>query len=140
MEIYSATFLSENGLTEILIKGAKSSLYKTFQGKRLTETELTTAIKQAEGQLNARPLLGISDNPDDDNILTLTPNHVDKLQALVPLPSSFHELSWQQLRKMSIKTRWEKRRKLQRQFFLCFQSEYLDMLMNVQRKCKNKET
>ena len=38
-----------SGLTEILIKSSKNSLYKIFKGKRFTETELKTAIKQCEG-------------------------------------------------------------------------------------------
>ena len=102
---------SHNGLTEILIKSAKSSLYKTFKGKRLTETELTTAIKQAEGCLNSRALIAISDDKEDNNLLTLTPNHIDKLEALVPLPSSFDQLSLNSLRKIRIKTRWDQRKR-----------------------------
>ena len=130
---------SHNGLTEILIKSAKSSLYKTFKGKRLTETELTTAIKQAEGCLNSRALIAISDDKDDNNLLTLTPNHIDKLEALVPLPSSFDQLSLNSLRKIRIKTRWDERKRLQRNYFLRFQSEYLDSLKKRTKNIAEQE-
>lgn len=62
---------SNNALTNILIKSAKSSLYKIFKGKRLTKTVSTTALKQAEANLNSRALIAISDDKDDNILLTL---------------------------------------------------------------------
>ena len=80
---------SHNGVSEVLIKGAKNALYKIFQGKLLTESELTTAIKLAQGQMNMRPLICITDDKDDGNLLTLTPSHLLLGKPLVALPSSF---------------------------------------------------
>ena len=117
-----------NGLTEILIKGAKNSLYKIFKGQRFTETELTTALKQAEGGLNSRPLLAISDAAEDSNLLTLTPGHLLFGRSIIQLPSTFDELDLNKLKKVSVTTRWEQRKKLQRKFFLRWQTEYLDNL------------
>ena len=77
---------SHNGLSEILIKGAKNSLYKIFKGKRLTETELVTALKIAEGGLNGRPLLAVSDSPNNNNLLTFTPAHLLYGRPIIQLP------------------------------------------------------
>ena len=117
-----------NGLTEILIKSAKKTLYKIFKGKRFTETELTTAVKQCEGQLNDIPLVAISDDKDDNNLLTITPAHLLLGRPLLALPSSWDQVSLDRIKRMSVVSRWEQRKLLQRRFFLRWQQEYLDSL------------
>ena len=97
-----------NGFTEIHIEGPKNCLYKIFKGKRLTETELTTAIKQSESQLNAQPLLAISDGKDGNNRLTLTPLHLLLGRPLVTLHSSWDKFGLDKIRKLSVLTRWAK--------------------------------
>ena len=61
---------------EALIKVSKSALYGDFGNKKLTETEFTTANKLAQNQMKSRPLVGMSDDPKDDNILTIAPHHL----------------------------------------------------------------
>ena len=114
---------SKNGLSEIMVKGVKRSLYTTFEGKHLTQTEFHTALSQAASQLNQRPLIATSDDADDNNLLCLTPNHVAKLQPLVSLPSEFDELPLDKLNKISIQTRWDARKKLHQKYMMMFQSE-----------------
>lgn len=117
-----------NGLTEVLIKGAKNCLYKIFKGKRFTDTELTTGIKQSEAQLNARPFLAISDNKEDNNLITLAPARFLLGRPRVSLPSSLDKFSLDKIKKLSVLTRWEERKILPRRFFLRCQQDYLDPL------------
>ena len=71
-------------------------------------------------------------------ILNLTPNHIDKPQALVPLSPFFDELSVKILDKLSIKTRWDERQRIKRRYFQRFQHEYLDMLKKEQGTLTHK--
>ena len=42
---------------------------------KMTETDLTIAIKLVQGNMNLRPLVVISDDPEDSNILCI-PKHI----------------------------------------------------------------
>merc|ERR1712020_138311 len=99
-----------NGVTDILVKSAKKVLYRIFNGKRFTETELTTALKQAEMQLNARPLLAISDSPSDNSLLSITPAHLVLGRSLIQIPSSLDKLKLDKLKTTTVTTRWEARK------------------------------
>ena len=44
--------------------------------KLLTETEFYTVLTDVEASVNVRPLSSTSENPDDKNILPLTPSHI----------------------------------------------------------------
>ena len=86
--------------------------------------------------MNSRPLIAVSDNEMDENLLTLTPNHLKSGKALAILPSSFDELSLDKLQKIKIVTRWHERKRIQREFFVRFSEEYLD---NLKKITKNHE-
>ena len=103
-----------NSVSESLVKQSKLALYGIFKAPKLTETELNTAIKLAQGKMNQRPLIAISDDPEDLNILCITPAHLKLGKALISLPSSFD--SAQELRKITVKTRWKQRQQIQRNF------------------------
>ena len=55
----------KNSVSEIMVREAKKSLYKTFNGRRFTQTELETALKLAQASLNSRPLIAVSDDVED---------------------------------------------------------------------------
>ena len=118
----------KNSVSEIMVREAKKSLYKTFNGRRFTQTELETALKLAQASLNSRPLIAVSDDVEDGNILTLTPSHLVLGRAIVTLPTSLDKLDINALNKIPVKTRWEQRRKAERRFFLRWQNEYLNVL------------
>ena len=127
-----------NSVSESLVKQSKLALYGIFKAPKLTETELNTAIKLAQGKMNQRPLIAISDDPEDLNILCITPAHLKLGKALILLPSSFD--SAQDLRKITVKTRWKQRQQIQRNFFIRFRQEYLLSLSKLQYKQNtNKE-
>ena len=127
-----ANSAQHNSVTESLVKQAKLALYGVFKSSNLTETEFNTAVKIAQGKLNQRPLIAISDDPNDQNILSITPAHLKLGKALISLPSSFDTV--QDLNKISVGSRWEQRKRLQRKFFLRFQDEYLMSLRKLNTK------
>ena len=122
------SLLKKNSVSEIMVREAKKSLYKTFNGRMFTQTELETAVKLAQASLNSRPLIAVSDDVEDGNILTLTPSHLVLGRAIVTLPTSLDKLDLNALNRIPVKTRWEQRRKAERRFFLRWQNEYLNVL------------
>ena len=105
-------------MSESLIKVAKDALYGIFGTTKLTENEFTTAIKLAQGRVNQKPLVGISDDPNDNNLLTITPHHLKLGRAAATLPSSLDELDNLDNIRLSVMDRWEKRKIIQERFFI----------------------
>ena len=131
-----ANSAQHNSITESLVKQSKLALYGVFKDVHMTESEFNTALKIAQGKMNQRPLVAISDNPDDQNLLTLTPAHLKLGKALMSLPSDFDKLD--DVANLSIKSRWEQRKRLQRKIFLRFKDEYILNLSKLQSKNKQK--
>ena len=71
-------------------------------------------------KINSRPLVGVSDDPRDNNLLTITPFHLKKAKPVVVFPSSIDNLSANDLDKikLSIQDRFQKRKVLQAKFFI----------------------
>ena len=70
--------------------------------------------------------------------MCVTPAHLKLGKALVSLPNSFDSV--QDVRKITVKSRWKQRQKLQRSHFLRFREEYLLSLSKLQTKQEtNKE-
>ena len=101
-------------ISETLVKQSKLSRYGIFKAPNLTETEFNTALKLAQGKMNQRPLVAISDDPDNLDILCVTPAHLKLGKALVSLPNSFDSV--QDLKKITVKSRWKQRQKLKQIF------------------------
>ena len=97
-----------NSVSESLIKVANNALYGIFGRTKMTESEFNTAIKLAQSRLNSRPLVGLSDDPEDQNLLTITPHHLKLGRAIATLPSSVDKLNEDTLNKikLSIHDRW----------------------------------
>ena len=62
-----------NGLLEILVKTVKRAMFCVLSKEDLTDEELMTAIVEAEGLMNSRPITYQTSNADDPE--PLTPNH-----------------------------------------------------------------
>ena len=93
-------------------------MYGVFGTAKLTETEFTTAMKLAQGRVNQRPLVGMSDDPTDNNLLTITPHHLKLGRAAATLPTSLDELEDLDNIRLSVKDRWEKRKILKKSSLL----------------------
>ena len=61
------------GVFEAMIRCAKRALTSVMGRADLRDEELLTAFVEAEGMLNSRPLAALSDDPQDEAVLT--PNH-----------------------------------------------------------------
>lgn len=62
-----------SGVFEALIKAAKRAISAILQDADVTDEELQTCFTGVESLLNSRPLTTISDDPNDEPVLT--PNH-----------------------------------------------------------------
>ena len=72
---------------------SKNALYGIFGYKKLTETEFSTAIKLGQNRMNSRPLVGLSDYPKDDNILTITSHNLKLERCIAMLPSTADKMN-----------------------------------------------
>lgn len=61
------------GLWEAAVKVAKTHLYRQLGNSRLTFEEMTTLLTQIEAAMNSRPLVPLSEDPND--LSCLTPAH-----------------------------------------------------------------
>ena len=75
------------------MKVSKPALNGVFGNKKLTETEFSTAIKLAQNRMNSRPLVGLSNDPKDDDILTITPHHLKLGRPIAMLPSTADKMN-----------------------------------------------
>ena len=116
-----------NGVTESLVAICRKTLRGIFGATKMTEQEFTTALKLAQMKINSRPLIGVSDDPNDQNLLTITPFHLKMCKPVALFPSSLDDFTANDLDKMklSIRDRWQQRKILQAQFFLKWKNEYL---------------
>ena len=86
----------------------------------MTEQEFTTALQLSQMKINSRPLIGVSDDPSDQNLLTITPFHFKMCNPVALFPSSLDDFTASDLDKMklSMRDRWLQRKILQANFFL----------------------
>ena len=61
------------GMLESMIKAAKRAISAILQDADVTDEELQTCFTGVESLLNSRPVTAISDDPNDEPVLT--PNH-----------------------------------------------------------------
>ena len=129
-----------NSTAESLIKVSKNALYGIFGNKKLTETEFSTAIKLAQNRLNSRLLVGLSDDPKDDNILTITPHHLKLGRPIAMLPSTADKMNESDVAdtKITVFDRCTKRKLVQQHFYLRWQNEYIASL-SKNKRAENKE-
>ncbi|XP_062538776.1 uncharacterized protein LOC134207067 [Armigeres subalbatus] len=105
VEITSACAPHFGGLWEAAVKSAKKHLFRQLGSTRLTFEGYYTVLTQIEAMMNSRPLLPISDDPND--LAALTPAHflIGTSSTALPDPDYQHlptgllgtYQNWQQL-------------------------------------------
>lgn len=96
----------------------------------MTKIEFNNAIKLAQGRINSRPLIALSDDERYMNLLIITPFHLKLGRASAMLPSSVDNLDNESLAKIKLSNydRWMKRKLIHQQFFIRWKNEYLPSL------------
>ncbi|CAI6357820.1 unnamed protein product [Macrosiphum euphorbiae] len=119
------------GLWEAAVKAVKKHLNRTIANSRLTYDELYTVLTQIECCLNSRPLIPISEDPTDLNVLT--PAHF-------LIGSSLRALPEPDVRDISINrlSRWQRVQQLVQHVWARWSKEYLGQLQgrNKWSKCR----
>ena len=90
--------------------------------------------------MNSIPLTPVSDDPKDENLLTITSHHLKLIQLVAMLPASTDEMNEDDLRKLkiAIHDRWKKRKLIHQNFYLRWQNEYLASL-SQNKRTENKK-
>ena len=104
-----------NGVCEIMVKLTKKVLYHILKSAEITEEELNTAVVQAEGILNSRPICQNSSDPKDES--ALTPN------SFLRVGDEHVELSLETKDASSLRKRWRRIRELMDHFWKRWRQE-----------------
>ena len=106
------------GLWEAAVKSTKTLMYKTVGNANLTFEELATILVEIEAILNSRPLVPMSEDPNDPE--ALTPAHMLVGASLKALPS-------QDFGGTNINTldRFQRISALKQHFWSVFQRDYI---------------
>jgi len=108
------------GLWETAVKSTKYHLRRVIGETTLTFEETSTLLAQIEACLNSRPLLALSDDPDD--LSALTPGHLIGAPLLaVPDPSLVEEAS-------NTLSRWQLLQQMRDHFWQRWSQEYIHIL------------
>ena len=128
-----------NGQVESAVKIIKKPLYNSLNGKILTANEFYTLLTDVESIVNSRPLGAISESPDDNNIITITPNHLLHGKSLKPLPLEIHKGLENEKREKSLKEKWILRQKIIENFWAAWKKEYLTNLREFHNTTQKRE-
>lgn len=112
-----------SGLVEASVRSVKGLLKREIGDTILTFEELSTLFTKIEAILNSRPLIPMSEDPCDLEVLT--PGHFIIGQPLIALP----EYPWQDV-SMSRLSRFEQVQKLSQSVWARWQREYLNTLQS----------
>jgi len=114
------------GIWEAAIKSAKLHLKKVIGIQTLTMEELTTLVVRVEGVLNSRPVLPVSNDPND--LSALTPGHFLIGQPILTVPEpDFID------RPINRLTRWQLIKQAHQRFWTRWSREYLQTLQGRQK-------
>ena len=115
------------------VVGGQNQIFKTdFEAKvdiihvgdpNIFSQTQRNSVEQAEMQMNARPLLAISDSPSDNNLLSIKPAYLVLGRSLIQIPSSLDKLKLDKLKTTTVTTMWDARKILKRKFFLRWQED-----------------
>lgn len=114
------------GIFESGVKSMKYHLKRVIGSQILTFEELTTILTKIEAILNSRPLISVSSDPNEVDVLT--PGHFLTGSPLVSLPEPL--LADIQ---MSVRSRWQMLQKLTQSFWRVW---HLDYLHTLQQRAK----
>jgi hypothetical protein len=121
------------GLWEAAVKVAKKHLYRTLGSSRLSFEGLHTVLTQIEAIMNSRPLLPMTEDPND--VAALTPAHF-------LVGSSLHALPDPDLRQLPLYQvdHYQKLQLHAQKFWMHWRSEYLqELLKNTRCLMRNNE-
>ncbi|XP_060845438.1 uncharacterized protein LOC132925023 [Rhopalosiphum padi] len=114
------------GIWEAAVKSAKTHLKKVIGAQIYTNEEFTTLITRIEGVLNSRPMLPLSSDPNDLEVLT--PGHFLIGQPLLSLPEeNVVDTPTNRL------NRWQLLRQAHQSFWRRWSNEYLHTLQGRQK-------
>jgi len=109
------------GLWEAAVKSVKQHLNRTVANINLTYDEMYTVLVQIEACINSRPLIPLSNDPND--LAVLTHAHFLIGSSLVSLPQSD-----QSHKKENYLSRWERVQKFTQGMWKRWSGEYLNQL------------
>ncbi|XP_062533973.1 uncharacterized protein LOC134202990, partial [Armigeres subalbatus] len=109
------------GIWEAGVKSMKYHLKRVVGEVKLTFEELTTFLAQTEAILNSRPLIPVSDDPNDMSVLTPFHFLIGRLGLTVPEPALHDE-------KVGRLSRWQHIQLMQQHFWSRWSKEYLHQL------------
>ncbi|XP_055614831.1 uncharacterized protein LOC129761148 [Toxorhynchites rutilus septentrionalis] len=109
------------GLWEAAVKVAKAHMYKQLGNSRLSFEEMSTLLTQVEAAMNSRPLVPLSEDPND--LACVTPAHF-------LIGSTMHAVPELDLTKISVSIldRYQATQRLYQKFWHHWRSEYLQEL------------
>ena len=114
------------GLWKAAVKSAKYHLVRVLGEKIPTFVELSTLLCRIEAILNSRPLLALSDDINDLDVLTPAHFLISRPSFLVPEPDRVSE-------KISLGKRWELYSQMVQHFWSRWSREYLTSLQERQK-------
>ncbi len=120
------------GLWEAGVKSMKHHLKRIVGSSILTFEELSTTLYQISASLNSRPLIPMSEDPEDCE--AITPGHflIGAPMTLPPEPSLLEE-------NLSYQKRWKLSQRLQQGFWKQWNAEYLSRIHNRSKWNRNSE-
>ncbi|KAG7297354.1 hypothetical protein JYU34_019327 [Plutella xylostella] len=118
------------GLWEAAVKSMKKHLKRVLGPQRLTYEEFNTLLTCIEACLNSRPLVSLTENPEDTE-LVLTPGHFLIGEPLLAIPQD--DLTDQ----ITLRNRWQLTTKMQQSFWKRWSTEYIQSLQ-ARSKWQNK--
>jgi len=121
---------AHNGVIERIVQTIKKPLYKVLNGKLFTESELYTILTDCEAASNARPLGITSESPEDNNLLPITPAHLIKGEAMIPLPTDIYAHQERTTTK-DTKERWKERKLVANHYWTLWRESYLTTLREL---------
>ena len=116
-----------NGVIERIVQTVKKPFYKVLNARLFTEGELNTILTDCEAASNMRPISATSENPEDDNLIPLTPCHLTVGEAIIPLPSEIYEYEEKHTKK-TVKEKWKQRKLVANHYWKLWKEEYLTTL------------
>ena len=125
---YSVEYHSAgSGVWERMVKSVKVPLRKVLGNAMLTYNELLTVVKEIEGQVNDRPLIGAS----EDTLEVLTPSMLCLGRKIRPWVDGFADTEYKQ--EPEIRDRWRYRGVLLENFWRAWIKQYTVQLQQRHR-------
>lgn len=116
------------GLWEAAVKVAKRQLYRQLGSSKLSFEDLTTVLAQIEASMNSRPIVPLSEDPND--IAALTPAHFLIGGVMHSLPEGdLHHIPMRRL------DHYQSLQKMYQQFWHHWRTEYLQEMQRDTKTC-----